>query len=102
MPDEAWLDNLQMVLREKYGILQDTPVTYSGFFSYGQPKEDVRRSTVGVFPVFYEKASFMAMQKHSTLVVMRATKFVNPGQVPVIGADCPLYMQQKKMPMEVP
>ncbi|KAF4094513.1 hypothetical protein G5714_024591 [Onychostoma macrolepis] len=103
VPDEAWLDHLQTVLIEKDGILQDTPVTYSGFFSHGQRKEDVRpRATVGVFPVFYEKASSMAMQKHSMLVVMKATEFVNPGQVPVIVADCPLYTLQKKCQWKFP
>ena len=101
MPDEA--DHLRKVLIEIDGILQDTPVTYSGFFSYGQRKEDVwPRATVGVFPVFYEEASSMAMQKHSMLVVMRATDFVNPGQIPVIVADFPQYMQQKKFQWKFP
>ncbi|CAL8338996.1 unnamed protein product [Boreogadus saida] len=42
------------------------------------------------------------MQKHSMLVVMRATDFVNPGQIPVIVADFPLYMQQKKCQWKFP
>ncbi|XP_076158119.1 uncharacterized protein LOC143140875 [Alosa pseudoharengus] len=36
------------------------------------------------------------------LVVMKATEFVNPGQVPVIVADCPLYTQQKKCQWKFP
>ena len=41
---------------EEGGELQEMPVAYSGFFSYGQRAEDVRpRATVGIFPVFYEK-----------------------------------------------
>ena len=51
---------------------------------------------MGDFPVLYDKAAAMAMQKHGMLVVAEATKFVNPGQVPVIVADCPLYALQKK------
>ncbi|KAJ8371539.1 hypothetical protein AAFF_G00307400 [Aldrovandia affinis] len=96
VPDEVWLNHLHKVLIEKDGMLQETPVTYSGFFSHSQRKEDVRpRATVGVFPVYYDKASSTAMQKHSMLVVMKAIEFVNPGQVPVIEGDCPLYAQQK-------
>ena len=38
----------------------------------------------------------MAMQKHSMIVVKKAIEFVNPGQVPVIEGDCPLYAQQKE------
>ena len=57
---------------------------------------------MGVFPVLYDKAASMAMQKHAMLVVAKATEFVNPGQVPVIVADCPLYALQKKMSMGFP
>ena len=93
--EEAWLKHLHNVITEKDEKLQEMPVTYSGFFSHGQCTEDVRpRATVGVFPIFYEKASTMAMQKHSMVVVKKAIEFVNPGQVPVIEGDCPLYAQQ--------
>ena len=95
--EEVWLNHLHNVITEKDEKLQEMPVTYSGFFSHGQCTEDVRpRATVGVFPIFYEKASTMAMQKHSMVVVKKAIEFVNPGQVPVIEGDCPLYAQQKK------
>ena len=95
--DEAWLNHIQKVLHEYDGELQDTPVTYSGFLSHHQHVEDVRpRATIGVFPIFYDKASSMAMQKHAMHVVKKATEFVNPGQVPVIVGDCPLYAQQQK------
>ncbi|KAJ8385615.1 hypothetical protein AAFF_G00184120 [Aldrovandia affinis] len=47
VPDEAWLNH--KVLIEKDGMPQETPVTYSGFFSHGQRKED------GLFPVFYDR-----------------------------------------------
>ena len=53
-------------------------------------------TTVGVFPIFEEKASTMAMQKHAMLVVKKAIDFINPGQIPVIVGDCPLHVQQKK------
>jgi len=73
------------------------PVAYSGFYSHGQHAEDIRpRATVGVFPIFEEKASTMAMQKHAMLVVKKSIDNVNPCQIPVIVGDCPLYAQQKK------
>ena len=73
------------------------PVTYSGFYSHGQHAEDIRpRATVGVFPIFEEKASTMAMQKHEMLVVKKSIDFINPCQIPVIVGDYPLYAQQKK------
>ena len=77
-------------------------MTYSGFFSHLQYAEDVRpRATVGIFPIFYEKASSMAMLKHAMLVAKKATDFINPGPVPVIVGDSPLCPAEK-MSVEVP
>ena len=102
-PDEAWLKHVYDVSVDRDGELQEKPVTYSGFFSHLQSAANVRpRATVGMFPIFYEKASSMAMQKHSMLVTMKATEFVNPGQVPVIVGDLPIYIQQKKCQWKYP
>ncbi len=38
----------------------------------------------------------MAMQKRAMLVVKKEIDFINPGQIPMIVGDCPLYAQQKK------
>jgi len=38
----------------------------------------------------------MEMHKHAMIVVKKAIDFINPGQIPVIVGDCPLYAQQKK------
>ena len=79
------------------------PVNYSGFFSYGRRAQAVRpRATVRIFHVFCEKASSMSMQKHAMLISKKATDFINPGQVPVIVGDCPLYAQQKKCQWKFP
>ena len=79
------------------------PVTYSGVFSHGQRAEYVRpRATVGICPVFYEKASSMSLQKHVMLISKKATDFINPCQVPVIVGDCPLYVQQEKCQWKFP
>jgi hypothetical protein len=95
--DEAWLDHVYTVSVDNDGELQEKPVTYSGFFSHLQSSVDVRpRATIGMFPIFYKKASSMAIQKHSMLVTMNAINYVNPGQIPVIVGDLPIYIQQKK------
>lgn len=95
--EDTWLRHINQVFIKDDGHIQEIPVTYSGFLSHNQSVEDIRpRATVGVFPIFYEKASTMAMQKHAMLVVKKAIAFLNPGQIPVIEGDCPLYTQQKK------
>lgn len=96
VPEQGWLEHVHKILGEDDGKLSEVPVTYSGFFSHSQDDNVRPRATVGVFPVFYEKASSIAMQKHAMLIVKKATEFVNPGQIPIIEGDCPLYALQKK------
>lgn len=82
--DEAWFNHLHNVVTEKHKI----PVAYSGFFSNGQRAEDVRlRVTIEVPPIFYEKASTVAIQKHSMIMVKKEIEVVNPGQVSIIEGD---------------
>jgi len=38
----------------------------------------------------------MSAQKHAMLTTKKATAYANPGQIPVIVGDCPLYAHQKK------
>ena len=65
------------------------------FLSHNQ-RDDVRpRATVRVFPIFYDTASTMAIQKYAMLVIKKAIEFVNPGQVPGIEGDGPLCAQHK-------
>jgi len=95
--ENEWLEHIHGIILDRNGALQELPITYFGFFSKKQPLEDIRpAANIGVFPVLPEKAASMAMQKHAMLMIMKATEFVNPGQIPVIVGDCPLYAQQKK------
>ena len=81
----------------------DIPMTFSGYFSHFQDVCSIReRAAVGVFPVLYEKANTISMQKHAMTVIKKATEFVNPGQTPVIVGDCPLYALQKKCQWKFP
>jgi hypothetical protein len=101
--ENNWLKHVHEVYTEKEGIVQDVPVTFSGFFSHKQSIAEVRpRATVGVFPILPDKAASLATQKHAMVTIMKATEFVNPGQVPVIVGDCPLYAQQKKCQLLYP
>ena len=45
----------------------------------------------GLLPLFYEKASSLAMVKHGMEMQRRATAHLNPGQIPVTAFDQPLF-----------
>ena len=42
-------------------------------------------------PLFYENAHSLAMVKHGMEVIIKATEHLNPGQIPVLTVDQPLY-----------
>ena len=43
-----------------------------------------------------EKADTLSMEKYTILVVKKAIDVINPGQIPIIEGDCPLYAHQKR------
>ena len=106
--EEAWLAHVCSISRkdkvEDKWQLEEVPVTFAGFFSKSQERDDVKpRAVIGVFPVFSEdKADTLSMQKHAMLVTKKAIAFVNPGQIPVLEGDCPLYALQKRCQLLFP
>lgn len=45
----------------------------------------------GLLPLFYEKAASISMVKHGMDVLRKTTEYLNPGQLPVLTVDQPLY-----------
>lgn len=53
-------------------------------------------------PLFMENALTPAMIKHTMDVVKTATQVVNPGQVPVLAMDQPLFALDKMIQWSLP
>ena len=53
-------------------------------------------------PMFLENAHSVAMIRHALNVVKLATEHVNPGQVPVIAMDQPLFALAKQIQWQWP
>ena len=86
------------MISEEKGKLNKIPVTWSGYQSHNQDSNVIRpRASIGVFPEFYDKAATMSMQKHGMKMMMKATEHANPGQIPVLVADSPIYTILKKL-----
>jgi len=49
----------------------------------------------GLLPLFYEKASSLAMVKHEMEMQRKATAYLNPGQIPITAFDQPLFAIEK-------
>ena len=50
-----------------------------------------------LLPMFYEKAKSVAIIQHSMDMLQQATHALNPGQIPVIAFDQPLYALAKQI-----
>ncbi len=51
----------------------------------------------GLLPLFLDSAHSVAMIKHSMTLVQAIVQYLNPGQVPVLAADQPLYAIAKQI-----
>ena len=55
-----------------------------------------------LLPLFYEEAKSSAMIAHTMKVVKNAVDFLNPGQIPVVACDQPLYAIAKQLQWQYP
>ena len=44
---------------------------------------------------FFEKVDKPAMVKHGMTIMKEITSYLNPGQIPVLACDCPIFAQCK-------
>ena len=56
----------------------------------------------GMLPLFHEKSSTPSMIMHGMNIIKQTTAFLNPGQIPIITVDQPLYALVKKIQYEYP
>ena len=75
-------------------------VSWSAFHSNLQKHEEISNASVtqtSLLPLFYDEAHSIAMIRHAMDVIKRATEILNPGQVPIITVDQPLYAIAKQI-----
>uniref|UniRef100_A0A1X7V0I8 Uncharacterized protein n=1 Tax=Amphimedon queenslandica TaxID=400682 RepID=A0A1X7V0I8_AMPQE len=50
-----------------------------------------------LLPLFYEKAATAAMIKHGMDVIRKSIEYLNPGQIPIVTFDAPLFALAKQI-----
>ena len=58
---------------------------------------NTRRAITSLLPLFSHEAKSVAMILHAMNIIKAATEYLNPGQVPVIAVDQPLYSVAKQI-----
>ena len=82
----------------------ETPVTWGGYHSRCQATDiqETRPAISSLLPLFPDEAKSAAMIRHAMNMIKAAVEYLNPGQVPVIAVDQPLYSLAKQIQWNLP
>ena len=95
LKEKHWLEHASQLL-EKEKIEKGDTVAWSAFHASMQDSSADQHTTLTqLLPLFHEKAATAAMIKHGMNVIRWSTDFLNPGQIPVVAFDAPLYALAK-------
>ena len=85
-----WLDMFMETLKKQ--ALEKTDWISRSAYHASIQEAVIPPATINVLlPLFLESAHSVAMIKHSMMIVQAAVQHLNPGQVPILAVDQPLY-----------
>ena len=88
--EREWLENVFEKLNQ--GELQNNEyISWAAYHASMQNELPQNVCLSAILPLFKEQAHSPAMIRHSMIVVRDAVQFLNPGQIPVVTFDQPLY-----------
>ena len=94
--EREWLENVFEKLNQ--GELQNNEyISWAAYHASMQNELPQKVCLSAMLPLFKEQAHSPAMIRHSMIVVRDAVQFLNPGQIPVVTFDQPLYAIAKQV-----
>lgn len=99
--ENQWMEHSLTKLNQP-SVTSDDTVTWSAYHSSNDVLPKVYPAITSLLPLFNEKAATPAMIKHGMTVLKDAITFLNPGQVPVIALDQPLFALAKQVQWKWP
>lgn len=94
--EHEWLRAV-MVAHEDQETIKGSFVSWSAYHADIQRTEIPPAAIHALLPLFVDNAHSAAMIRHSMDIVRAAVHHLNPGQVPVLAADQPLYALAKEI-----
>ena len=94
----SWLEHLRQVL-DTNALDGSEMISWAAYHASHQAVmlEDSDVALTSLLPLFHEQAKSVAMIRHSMDIVKTVVEMLNPGQVPVITFDQPLYTFAKQI-----
>lgn len=94
--EKDWQNNTRRLLSEGVQSVDD-PISWAAFHSNQEPSRDFEVTIGSLLPLFPDDSKSVAMIRHAMDVVQRAVHHLNPGQVPVLTVDQPLFAIAKQI-----
>ena len=91
-----WLDNVRERLNQEISK-EILDMSWAAFHASLFTDRSLQLDVSSLLPLFQEEAHSAAMIRHAIGVVSQSVRFLNPGQVPILVCDQPLYAIAKKI-----
>ena len=91
--EDGWLKAVLELLETKLEKKQH--VTWAAYQATLQPPMVDPPTITALLPLFCEHPDSPAMFKHGMEVIKDITEYLNPGQIPVMACDCPIFAKAK-------
>ena len=88
--ESGWLNTVMEAL-QKQSLDRKEWISWSAYHASIQGEVIPPAAINALLPLFLDTAHSVAMIKHSMTIVQAAVQHLNPGQVPVLAADQPLF-----------
>eukprot|EP00058_Branchiostoma_floridae_P011619 XP_002597107.1 hypothetical protein BRAFLDRAFT_76362 [Branchiostoma floridae] len=90
-----WLSHVENI--HDGDISSESNVSWAAYHASQMGEPDTLPSINAMLPMFPEEANSASMMRHCLDVVKAAVQHANPGQIPVICVDQPLYAKMKQL-----
>ena len=94
--ETSWLETMAIKIK-KDKIEKSDCVSWAAYHASQQPPLNRLLTNIALLPLFHENANYVAMILHSMNMVKKTVNQLNPGQVPVLTMDQPLYAIAKQI-----
>ncbi len=91
--EESWLKKVMDLLETE--LEKKQPISWAAYHANLQPPMLDPPAITALLPLFCEHADTPAMIKHGMEIIKQVTEFLNPGQIPVMACDCPIFAKAK-------
>ena len=96
-----WLEHLRQTIGGGETLQENEMISWAAYHANSQastlPQNSSELAISSLLPLYREDSKSVAMIRHAMDVVKAAVDVVNPGQVPIIACDQPLYAIAKQI-----